>query len=138
MTGIKDLWDDGKLSIVQGVVPEPQLLPLRSTDIWETGADSNMVLDSGWLGRYLNMEYPNYPVGYPNTDVPDPLAIRIGGPGEPGAAAHGREHGRGYQQHGRPLEPGGQHLPGPGDGGLQGRSSTSYARCNARRTNTAT
>nr|HPJ52959.1 DUF1501 domain-containing protein [Flavobacteriales bacterium] len=81
MTGIKDLWDDGKLSIVQGVgYPNPNFSHFRSTDIWETGADSNMVLDSGWLGRYLNMEYPNYPVGYPNTDVPDPLAIRIGGP----------------------------------------------------------
>ncbi|MCB0815319.1 MAG: DUF1501 domain-containing protein, partial [Flavobacteriales bacterium] len=66
---------------MQGVgYPNPNFSHFRSTDIWETGADSNMVLDSGWLGRYLNMEYPNYPVGYPNTDVPDPLAIRIGGP----------------------------------------------------------
>ena len=56
MTGIKDLWDDGKLSIVQGVgYPNPNFSHFRSTDIWETGADSNMVLDSGWLGRYLNM-----------------------------------------------------------------------------------
>jgi hypothetical protein len=30
------------------------------------------------MGRYLNYEYPNYPTGYPNTQMPDPLAIQIG------------------------------------------------------------
>ncbi|MCC7503155.1 MAG: hypothetical protein IT229_11540, partial [Flavobacteriales bacterium] len=81
MDGMKELWDQGKLSIVQGVgYPNPEFSHFRSTDIWETGADSNQLLDSGWTGRYLHQEYPNYPVGYPNATMPDPLAIRIGGP----------------------------------------------------------
>lgn len=81
MGGMMDLWDDGKLAIVQGVgYPDPDFSHFRSTDIWETGADSNEILTSGWTGRYLNMEYPNYPVGYPNATMPDPLAIRIGAP----------------------------------------------------------
>ena len=81
MTGMRSLWDDGKLGIVQGVgYPNPNFSHFRSTDIWETASEANEVLDSGWVGRYLNLEYPNYPVGFPNTDMPDPLAIRVGGP----------------------------------------------------------
>ena len=80
MTGMRSLWDDGKLAIVQGVgYPDPNFSHFRATDIWETGADSNQVLDSGWAGRYLGNEFPNYPVGFPNAQMPDPLAIRIGG-----------------------------------------------------------
>jgi hypothetical protein len=81
MTGMQALWNDGKLGIVQGVsYPSPNYSHFRATDIWETGSDSNVVLQSGWAGRYLHYEYPNFPVGFPNTDMPDPLAIRIGGP----------------------------------------------------------
>lgn len=81
LTGLQDLWSDGKLSIVQGVsYPSPNFSHFRATDIYETASDANVVLDSGWVGRYLGYEYPNYPVGFPNTDMPDPLAIRIGGP----------------------------------------------------------
>src|SRR5207253_736380 len=38
----------------------------------------DQVLTSGWIGRYLNNEFPNYPTGYPTTQMPDPLAIEIG------------------------------------------------------------
>ena len=81
MGGMQQLWNDGKLTIVQGVgYPDPDFSHFRSTDIWETGANSDQLLDSGWTGRYLNLEYPNFPQGYPNATMPDPLAIRIGGP----------------------------------------------------------
>ena len=81
MGGLRELWEDGKLSIVQGVsYPEPNFSHFRATDIYETGANAGVQLSSGWTGRYLNFEYPNYPAGYPNDDMPDPLAIRIGGP----------------------------------------------------------
>ncbi|HQV75899.1 MAG: DUF1501 domain-containing protein [Flavobacteriales bacterium] len=81
MGGMRDLWEDGKLGIVQGVsYPSPNFSHFRATDIWETGANANQLLNSGWAGRYLDLEFPNYPAGFPNTDMPDPLAIRIGGP----------------------------------------------------------
>ncbi|MBP6334555.1 MAG: DUF1501 domain-containing protein [Bacteroidia bacterium] len=79
MTGMQQLFNDGKVSIVQGVgYPSPNFSHFKSTDIWLTGADSNQVLASGWAGRYLNYEYPNFPTGYPNTNMPDPLALQIG------------------------------------------------------------
>jgi len=80
MTGMQTLWNEGKLAIVQGVsYPEPNFSHFRAQDIYETGGSSDQILQSGWLGRYLNYEYPNYPVGYPNVDVPHPLAIRVSG-----------------------------------------------------------
>ncbi len=80
MDGMRDLWNDGKLSIVQGVsYPEPNFSHFRAADIYETGSNSDEVLHSGWAGRYLNYEYPNYPAGYPNADMPDPLAVRVDG-----------------------------------------------------------
>ncbi len=79
MTGLQSLYNDGKVKIIQGVsYPSPNYSHFRATDIWLTGSDANQYLSSGWAGRYLNYEYPNYPAGYPNTQMPDPLAIQIG------------------------------------------------------------
>lgn len=81
MGGMRELWQNGKLAVVQGVgYPDPDFSHFRSTDIWETGANSDQLLASGWAGRYLHHEYPNYPNGFPNATMPDPLAIRIGAP----------------------------------------------------------
>ncbi|PSL50008.1 putative secreted protein (Por secretion system target) [Chitinophaga niastensis] len=79
MTGIQQLYNDGKVSIIQSVgYPSPNFSHFRATDIWLTGSDSNEVLNDGWGGRYLDTQYPGFPDNYPNADNPDPLAIQIG------------------------------------------------------------
>ena len=79
MTGMRTLFNEGKLSIIQAVgYPTPNFSHFRATDIWMSGSDANAVVNSGWAGRYLNTEYPNFPTGYPNATMPDPLAIQIG------------------------------------------------------------
>src|SRR5262245_10069118 len=79
MTGMQALYNEGKLNIIQAVgYPTPNFSHFRATDIWMSGSSSTQVVNSGWAGRYLNTEYPNYPTGYPNTTMPDPLAIQIG------------------------------------------------------------
>jgi len=79
MTGMQQMYNNGFLKIVQGVgYPNPNYSHFQSTDIWITGEDNGQSLTTGWLGRYMNYEYPNFPTGYPNTSVPDPLAIEIG------------------------------------------------------------
>lgn len=79
MTGIRDMYDNGLVNIVQGVgYPDPNFSHFRATDIWMSGSGNGQYLDTGWLGRYLDEEYPGYPSGYPNTNMPDPLAIQIG------------------------------------------------------------
>jgi uncharacterized protein (DUF1501 family) len=79
MTGLQSLYNTGKLKIVQGVsYPSPSFSHFRATDIWTSASDYNQTLNTGWAGRYLGTEYPNFPSGYPNTTMPDPLAIQIG------------------------------------------------------------
>ena len=79
MTGLRSLFDDGKVSVVQSVgYPSPSFSHFRATDIWMSASDSTQVVNTGWAGRYLNYEYPNFPNGYPNSSMTDPLAIQIG------------------------------------------------------------
>jgi uncharacterized protein (DUF1501 family) len=78
MTGMQTLFNEGKLSVIQNVgYPEPNRSHFRSMDIWTTGAlDINQT--SGWLGRYFDSAYPNFPDAYPNVDYTDPFAISMG------------------------------------------------------------
>jgi uncharacterized protein (DUF1501 family) len=53
MTGLKGLWDGGKLAVVRGVgYPEQNYSHFKSMAIWQAG-DPKMELDNGWLGRTL-------------------------------------------------------------------------------------
>ena len=79
MPEMQALFNAGKLRILQGVsYPQPDFSHFRATDIWMSASDSTQVLTTGWAGRYLNSEFSNYPVGYPNTTMPDPLGIQLG------------------------------------------------------------
>lgn len=79
MTGMQTLYNEGKLSIIQAVgYPSPNFSHFRATDIWMTASDSEQILNTGWVGRYLDSEFPGYPDAYPSTQMPDPLAIQIG------------------------------------------------------------
>ena len=79
MTGMRNLYNNGKLSIVHSVsYPNPDQSHYRATDIWMTAVDSTQTTASGWAGRYLESRFPGYSVGYPNAQMEDPLAIQIG------------------------------------------------------------
>jgi uncharacterized protein (DUF1501 family) len=80
MTGLRDLFNNGKVNLVHGVsYPNPNFSHFQAQDIWFTGINTVPSPDTGWLGRQLDMAYPGFPNGYPNTNSPDPLAIQIGG-----------------------------------------------------------
>ena len=78
--GMKNIYNDGKLNIVQDVgYPNQNRSHFRSLDIWNTGSSSSDELTStGWYGRYIEDLHPDYPEGYPNGDCPDPFAISLG------------------------------------------------------------
>lgn len=79
MTGMKSLYDNGKLAVVQNVgYPDQNRSHFRSTDIWTSASDADEVITSGWLGRYFDSKYPGYPEGYPNNECKDPFAITVG------------------------------------------------------------
>src|SRR4030095_315326 len=74
-TDVKNLYQDNKIAIVQNVgYATPNFSHFRATDIWHTASNSNKYFTTGWLGRYLKEEYPNFP----NQMPPDPMAIQIG------------------------------------------------------------
>lgn len=54
MTGMKDLYDKGRLAIVQGVgYPNPNRSHFRSMEIWQTASPEKPATE-GWVGRYLD------------------------------------------------------------------------------------
>ncbi len=79
MTGIRDMFNNGLVNIVQGVTyPNPNYSHFFAQNIWFSGTtDPNAT--TGWIGRDLETNYPAFPIGYPNATNPDPMAIQIGG-----------------------------------------------------------
>lgn len=73
MAKLKSLFDDGRVAVVQGVgYPNPNRSHFRSTDIWETASDANVVEKHGWLGRYFDAQCPGCGEKHPE------LAVNIG------------------------------------------------------------
>jgi uncharacterized protein (DUF1501 family) len=57
LTGFKELYDDGSLSILNNVgYPNPDRSHFRSMDIWHTASQSSEYWSTGWLGRYLDAQ----------------------------------------------------------------------------------
>jgi uncharacterized protein (DUF1501 family) len=79
MTGIKTLYDEGLLGIIQDVgYPNQNRSHFRSMEIWSSASAANQFWPTGWLGRHLDRQHPGYPIGYPNTAYPHPFAISMG------------------------------------------------------------
>ncbi|MBI2794273.1 MAG: DUF1501 domain-containing protein [Ignavibacteria bacterium] len=75
LAGFRDLYDSGRLAIVQGVTyPNPNRSHFRGTDIWLTATDAEVFGTSGWVGRYVDTFAPAFPDVLP----PHPLAVQIG------------------------------------------------------------
>ncbi|MBV6420989.1 MAG: hypothetical protein DAHOPDDO_02258 [Ignavibacteriaceae bacterium] len=72
---LKAMYDDGMVAIMQNVgYASPDRSHFRATDIWLSASDSNVVIDDGWVGRYLAKVLPDH-----NPINPEhPMAIQIG------------------------------------------------------------
>ncbi len=79
MLSFKEMYDSGAATIVQNVGYEnTNMSHFRSRDIFFMGGDFDDRFPSGWMGRFLNYEYPDYPNNYPSVTEPDPLALELG------------------------------------------------------------
>ena len=57
MTGLKELYDESRLAIVQGIgYPRPNRSHFKSMDIWHSGRTETEDQDVGWLGRALDRD----------------------------------------------------------------------------------
>ena len=72
---LKALYDEGMVAILQNVgYASPDRSHFRATDIWLSASDSNVVVDDGWVGRYLAKVLPDHnPINSEH-----PMAIQIG------------------------------------------------------------
>jgi uncharacterized protein (DUF1501 family) len=78
MIGMKGMFDNGKLSVIQNVgYPNQNRSHFRSMDIWTSGM-MEPTNTTGWIGRPFDNAYPNFPDAYPNPTYKDPFAITMG------------------------------------------------------------
>jgi uncharacterized protein (DUF1501 family) len=91
LVGFKSMYDAGYMRLVQGVgYPIQDKSHFKSTDLWLTGGDgtiANNLIDSGWMGRFLENYYANF------ITANYPLGIQLGS-SENSLGFHGEiEHG---------------------------------------------
>ena len=80
MQSLKDLYDEGLLSIVNSVgYPNPDRSHFRSMDIWHTASDSDQYLQTGWLGRYLDHACHHCQQPYHALEIDDSLSLAMKG-----------------------------------------------------------
>jgi len=78
MSNVLPLWENGQMKVLNSVgYPDQNLSHFRSTDIWASASDADVVEESGWMGRFLEGQYPDFITNPPEI----PPAIQIGGSG---------------------------------------------------------
>lgn len=76
MSGMGELFNQGKLAVVQNLgYDRMNLSHFTGTEIWNTasGSRKESYLSTGWIGRFLQKEFPSFPDTLPS----DPPAIEI-------------------------------------------------------------
>jgi uncharacterized protein (DUF1501 family) len=80
LTHLKSLYDDGSLGILNSVgYPNPDRSHFRSMDIWQTGSRADQVLQTGWLGRYLDAQCQGCDKPTQALEVDDVLSLALKG-----------------------------------------------------------
>ena len=75
MQALNPLWQEGKMKVINSVGYEDQNLShFRSSDIWATASDSDEVIQSGWIGRLLDGQLPDF-ISNPPT-IPPSIQIQ--------------------------------------------------------------
>ena len=76
MAALRRLYDEGQMSIVQGVGYEDSSLShFQGTDNWMSAVGGRSLDASGWIGRKLEFQFPDFEA----TPSEYPLAVQVGG-----------------------------------------------------------
>lgn len=68
------LWQEGKFAIVQNVgIENHNLSHFRALDIWNAASDTDILEPTGWVARWMELEYPLFPQELPD----DPIALNF-------------------------------------------------------------
>lgn len=72
---LQPLWAEGKMKVIFNVgYPDPNLSHFRSSDIIYSASDADQVVETGWIGRFLENEY----AAFLETPSTVPPALQIG------------------------------------------------------------
>jgi len=81
------LHDAGQLAILNSVgYPNPDRSHFRSMDIWQTASQSNEILNTGWIGRYLDAQCTGCDKPTQALEVDDVLSLAMKGELQKGLA----------------------------------------------------
>lgn len=73
LTGLKGLYDDNLMAVVQGLGYSGQSFShFAASKIWQVGIN-NTQEGTGWMGRFLGNQYPDFPAA----TYTDPIAIQV-------------------------------------------------------------
>jgi uncharacterized protein (DUF1501 family) len=76
MSNLQSFWGEGTMAVINNVgYSNTNRSHARATDIWTTGSGGNDVENTGWAGRFLVEDNPDFIVNPPEF----PLGLRIGG-----------------------------------------------------------
>ncbi|MCB0663318.1 MAG: DUF1501 domain-containing protein [Saprospiraceae bacterium] len=76
MLDLQPFWNDGKMQVIHNVgYPNQNYSHFRSSDIWASASGSRDVVNTGWIGRFLDNEYQAFLSAPPV--VPPALEIGI-------------------------------------------------------------
>lgn len=75
MQPLQSMWEEGMMKVLFNVgYPQPNYSHFRSYDIWASASDSEVVVNTGWMGRFLDNEYTAFLEAPPTV----PPALQIG------------------------------------------------------------
>ncbi|WP_020402092.1 DUF1501 domain-containing protein [Gracilimonas tropica] len=76
MSSLQSFWGEGNMAVINNVgYADTNRSHARATDIWTTGSGSNNIENTGWAGRFLVEDNPDFIANPPEF----PLGVRIGG-----------------------------------------------------------
>ena len=76
MSNLESFWGEGNMAVINNVgYSNTNRSHARATDIWTTGSGSGNVENTGWAGRFLVEDNPDFILNPPEF----PLGVRIGG-----------------------------------------------------------
>lgn len=75
MDALRPFWEGGHMQVIHNVgYPDANYSHFRSSDIWASASDSDDIVSTGWIGRWLDQEYAAFSSAPPVV----PPALQIG------------------------------------------------------------
>ncbi len=87
LTAFRDLYNEGSLAVLNEVgYPEPDRSHFRSMDIWQSASTSADVVNSGWIGRWLDQRPATVESAVLALELDDTLSMAMNGDRRKGLA----------------------------------------------------